>query len=93
MKEAITALKHDMDESKESAGQGAVVEYVALELEKAFFQSLDAVLNSTDWQWVPREAWTLRTQSLCFRLSSKLGCLVHKSRSPPTPIRSNSSIF
>ena len=81
---AVQSLKEHLGLGGSEGGQGAISVYVGLMLEKDFHQELEHVLASEDWKWVPRDAWCLQQQTLAFRLSSKLGCLVHQLLVAPT---------
>ena len=54
----------------------ALLEVVNAVGEGQFFEDLRSVLDSAEWQHVPSTHWKVKFQTLTFRITSKLGCVV-----------------
>eukprot|EP00971_Amphidinium_carterae_P352343 6492556-Amphidinium_carterae.1 len=82
----VAILKSNDDESRPSNKDlmSGVERYVSLVAEKQFFVSLEAVLANTQWRFLPEEALTHEKQSLAFRMSSRMGCMIHELLVVPT---------
>ena len=53
-------------------------EYVNLTSERKMLRSLSELLRSPDWQHVPSAQWTLALQTVAFKMTSRLGAMVHQ---------------
>ena len=81
---AVALLEGDTD----VAGRGPIEDYIGLLAEQQFYDDLQQALESSGWKWIPPEAQHLKQQSIAFRISSRIGCLVHQllvlpTKSPP----------
>ena len=62
----------------------ALLEYVQLTAEKHFFEDLQKCLDPGVWKHVEESYWTLQFQTIYFRLTSRMGALVHELLVLPT---------